>query len=288
MEGFGVNAYVWVNAEGKAVYVKYHWKPKLGVQSLDRHEATPLAGDDPDYLTRDLYDTIASGQEVEYELNVQLMDIADELKQNFDPLDPTKTWPEDKFPLMSVGKMVLNRNPKNFFAEVEQAAFCPASIVPGIEFSADKLLQGRSFSYADTQRHRLGANYLQLPINRPLVEAINNQRDGAMQIGEFSGPVNYEPSSIAGGVPGEAPEDGTPRSYRLEGEVTRQKISITNDFVQAGERYLSLSKMDQEHLVDNLIADLMHIDKPIQQRVIENLTKAHAELGRSVAEGLKL
>ena len=288
MEGFGVNTYVWVNAEGKAMYVKYHWKPKLGVQSLDRHEATRLAGDDPDYLTRDLNDTLASSQEVEYELNVQSMDIADELKQNFDPLDPTKTWPEDKFPLMSVGKMVLNRNPNNFFSEVEQAAFCPASIVPGIEFSADKLLQGRSFSYADTQRHRLGANYLQLPINRPLVEAINNQRDGAMQIGEFSGPINYEPSSIAGGVPGEAPEDGTPRSYRLEGEVTRRKISITNDFAQAGERYLSLSKMDQEHLVDNLIADLMHIDKPIQQRVIENLTKAHAELGRSVAEGLKL
>ena len=288
MEGFGVNTYVWVNAKGKAVYVKYHWKPKLGVQSLDRHEATRLAGDDPDYLTRDLYDTIASGQEVEYELNVQLMDIADELKQNFEPLDATKTWPEDKFPLMSVGKMVLNRNPKNFFAEVEQAAFCPASIVPGIELSADKLLQGRSFSYADTQRHRLGANYLQLPINRPLVEAINNQRDGAMQIGEFSGPVNYEPSSIAGGVPGEAPEEGTPRSYRLEGEVTRRKISLTNDFEQAGERYLSLSKMDQEHLIDNLIADLMHIDKLIQKRAIENLTKAHAELGRAVAKGLKL
>jgi catalase len=278
---------VWVNAEGKAMYVKYHWKPKLGVQNLDRHEATRLAGVDPDYLTRDLHDAIDSGQEVEYELNVQLMDIADELKHEFDPLDPTKTWPEDKLPLMVVGKMVLNRNPKNFFAEVEQAAFCPASIVPGIEFSADKLLQGRVFSYADTQRHRLGPNYLQLPTNRPLVEAVNNQRDGAMQIGEFSGPVNYEPSSLVSDAPEEAPEEGTPRKYWLEGEVARQKISKTNDFTQAGEKYRSLSKMDKEHLVDNLIADLMRIKKPVQQRLIENLTKADPELGRSVATGLK-
>jgi len=165
MEGFGVNTYKWVNKEGKEVYVKYHWKPTAGVHSIDRHESTRLAGEDPDIATRDLYDTIASGKTVEYELNVQLMDIADELKQNFDPLDATKTWPEDKFPLMPVGKMVLNRNPENYFAEVEQAAFCPASIVPGIELSADKLLQGRVFAYADTQRHRLGPNYLQLPVH---------------------------------------------------------------------------------------------------------------------------
>ncbi len=285
-EGFGVNTYVWVNAEGKAVYVKYHWKPKLDVHSIDRHEATRLAGLDPDYLSRDFYDTIARGEEVEYELNVQLMDIADELKQNFDPLDATKTWPEDKFPLMAVGKMVLNRNPENFFTDVEQAAFCPASIVPGIEFSADKLLQGRTFTYTDTQRYRLGANYLQLPVNRPLVPVNNNQRDGSMQSGAFSGSVNYEPNSLAGGMPMEAPA-GTSRLYRVDGEVMRRKIGITNDFGQAGERIRSLSKMDQEHLVDNLVSDLMHIDKPIQQRVVDNLTKADQELGRYVAEGLK-
>ncbi|MDH5781563.1 MAG: catalase, partial [Dehalococcoidia bacterium] len=242
---------------------------------------------DPDYLTRDLWDTIAKGEEVEYELYVQLMEIEDELKQDFDPLDPTKTWPEDKFPLMPVGKMILNRNPKNFFAEVEQAAFCPASIVQGVEFSADKLLQGRTFSYADTQRHRLGPNYLQIPVNRPVVEVNNSQRDGSMQLGEYSGPVNYEPASIAGGSPVEAPSE-TPSVYRVEGEVTKKKISKTNDFQQAGEKYRSLSQMDKEHLVDNLIADLMPIDKQIQQRVIANLTKADQELGRSVAEGLKL
>ena len=287
-EGFGVNTYVWVNAKGKALNVKYHWKPKLGVQNLDRHEATRLTGVDPDYLVRDLHAAIAKGEEVEFELNVQLMDIADELKQDFDPLDATKTWPEDKFPLQPVGKMVLNRNPENFFTEVEQAAFCPASIVPGIDFSADKLLQGRIFSYADTQRHRLGANYLQLGVNRPIIPVTNNQRDGAMQTGQFSGPVNYEPNSLAGGTPKEAIEEGKSRVYQLEGELTRQKISLTNDFAQAGERYHSLNKIDQEHLIDNLIADLMHIDKPIQKRVISNLNNADAALGRFVANGLKL
>jgi len=287
MEGFGVNTYKWVNAEGKAVYVKYHWKPKLGVQTLDRHEATKLAGEDPDYLTRDLRNAITNGQEVEFELFVQLMQIEDELKQDFDQLDPTKTWSEDKFPLMPVGKMVLNKNPDNFFVEVEQAAFCPSSIVPGIEFSADKLLQGRTFSYADTQRHRLGPNYLQIEVNRPTVDVNNSQRDGAMQMGKYSGPVNYEPASIDEGAPMESLV-GTQSVFQVGGDAIRKKISKTNDFHQAGEKYLSLSKTDQENLVDNLIADLMPIQKSIQQRVIANLTKANLELGKSVAEGLKL
>jgi catalase len=288
MEGFGVNTYKWVNAKGKAVYVKYHWKPKAGVETIDRHEATRLAGEDPDVATRDLHDTIASGKTVEYELNVQIMDIADELKQNFDPLDATKTWPEDKFPLMPVGKMVLNRNPANFFAEVEQAAFCPASIVPGIEFSADKLLQGRIFSYADTQRHRLGANYLQLPVNRPKVDVNNNQRDGAMQYGPYGGgTVNYEPNTLAGGMPCETPAIATAQEH-LDGDIARLKISLTNDFEQAGERCRSLGKMDQDHLVDNIVDSLGKADKPIQQRMVENLTRADPELGKRVKKGLKL
>jgi len=288
MEGFGVNTYKWVNAKGKEVYVKYHWKPGAGVHSIDRHESTRLAGEDPDIATRDLYDTIASGKTVEYELNVQIMDVADELKQGFDPLDATKTWPEDQFPLMPVGKMVLNRNPENYFAEVEQAAFCPASIVPGIELSADKLLQGRVFSYADTQRHRLGPNYLQLPINRPRVPVNNNQRDGAMQYAPYGdGTVNYEPNTLAGGMPGEAPAYPTSQ-YSIEGNVTRRKISLTNDFEQAGERYRSLSKVDQDHLVDNIVDPLGKADKPIQKRMVDNLVKADPEFGKRVTEGLKL
>ncbi len=287
MEGFGVNTYKWVNAKGKAVYVKYHWKPKAGIETIDRHEATRLAGEDPDIATRDLHETIASGKTVEYELCVQIMEIEDELKQDFDPLDATKTWPEDKFPLMPVGKMVLNRNPENFFAETEQAAFCPASIVPGIDFSADKLLQGRIFSYADTQRHRLGANYLQLPINRPQAPVNNNQRDGAMQYAPYGGgTVNYEPNTLADGMPNEAPPACTTHEH-LDGDIQRKKISLTNDFKQAGERYRSLSKMDRDHLVDNVVDPLSHADKPIQKRMIENLTKADTELGKRVEKGLK-
>jgi len=288
MEGFGVNTYKWVNAKGKAVYVKYHWKPKDGIETIYRHEATRLAGEDPDIATRDLHETIASGKTVEFELHVQIMEIADELKQNFDPLDATKTWPEDKFPLMPVGKMVLNRNPENFFAETEQAAFCPASVVPGIDFSADKLLQGRIFSYADTQRHRLGANYLQLPINRPQVPVNNNQRDGAMQYAPYrGGTVNYEPNTLADGMPHEAPTTATIHEH-LDADILRQKIGLTNDFKQAGERYRSLSKVDQDHLVDNIVDSLSHAEKPIQKRMVENLTQADPELGKRVAKGLKL
>jgi catalase len=288
MEGFGVNTYKWVNAKGKAVYVKYHWKPKAGIETIDRHEATRLAGEDPDIATRDLYETVASGKTVEYELYVQIMEIADELKQDFDPLDATKTWPEAKFPLMPVGKMMLNRNPENFFAETEQAAFCPASIVPGIDFSADKLLQGRIFSYADTQRHRLGANYLQLPINRPQIPVNNNQRDGAMQYAPYGGgTVNYEPNTLAGGMPHEAPPTAATHEH-LDGEIGRQKISLTNDFTQAGERYRALSKVDQDHLVDNIVDSLGHADTPIQKRMVENLSKADPEFGKRVAKGLKL
>jgi catalase len=189
---------------------------------------------------------------------------------------------------MPVGKMVLSRNPENFFAETEQAAFCPASIVPGIDFSADKLLQGRIFSYADTQRHRLGANYLQLPINRPQVPVNNNQRDGAMQYASYGGgTVNYEPNTLAGGMPREAPATPT-EDYSVKGKVMRQKISLANDFQQAGERYRSLGKVDQEHLVDNVADSLGKADKPIQQRMVANLKKADPELGKRVAKALRL
>ena len=188
---------------------------------------------------------------------------------------------------MPVGKMVLNRNPENFFAEVEQAAFCPASIVPGIELSADKLLQGRIFSYADTQRYRVGPNYLQIPVNRPLVPVNNDQQDGAMQHTPNGGTVNYEPNTLGGGTPKEAQPIATARTY-VEGEIDRRKISLKNDFAQAGERYRALSKIDQDHLVGNIVDSLGKADVPIQKRMIENLTKADVELGRRVAEGLNI
>jgi catalase len=288
MEGFGVNTYIWVNDKGNGVYVKYHWKPAAGIETIDRHESARLAGEDPDVATRDLYDWIASGKTVEYELNVQLMPFTDEFRLDFDPLDATKTWPEDKYPLMPVGTMVLDKNPENYFAEVEQAAFCPSSVVSGIEPSADKLLQGRLFSYADTQRHRLGPNYLQIPINRPKVPVNNNQRDGFMQSEPgFSGTVNYEPNTLGGGLPKES-GDLTFGGRPVVGDEMRKKIALTNDFQQAGERYRSLSKKDQDHLVDNIVDPLGHATKEIQKRMVENLKKADAGLGKRVAKGLKL
>ena len=288
MEGFGVNTYIWVNVKGKGVYVKYHWKPAAGIETIDRQESTRLAGEDPDVATRDLYDWIASGKTVEYELKVQLMPFEDEFKLDFDPLDATKTWPEDKYPLMKVGKMVLDRNPENYFAEVEQAAFCPASLVPGIEPSADKLLQGRLFSYADTQRHRLGPNYLQIPINMPKVPVNNNQRDGSMQSSAgLTGTVNYEPNTLGGEMPMES-GDATFSGRPIDGAEMRRKISLTNDFQQAGERYRSLSRKDQDHLVDNIVDPLSHAKTDIRKRMVENLKKADAELGKRVEKGLKL
>lgn len=287
MEGFGVNTYVWVNKDGQPIYVKYHWKPKLGVHNFDRLNATKIAGEDPDYLTRDLWNAIQKGDYPEYELYVQTMNISEEMNQTFDPLDDTKIWPEDKFPLIPVGKMVLNRNPENFFTQVEEAAFCPANLVPGIEFSADKMLQGRTFSYADTQRYRLGANFNELPTNRPLAGVDNNQRDGAMQYQVFNGSVNYYPSSQGGSKP--VSQEGEAYKPYIEGNMTREQIYKTDDFTQAGERYRSLNQTEKEHLVSNLVFDLSHVTKPeIQKRAVDNLRQADQNLGTAVAQGLDL
>ena len=288
IQGFGVNTYKWVNAKGKAILIKYHWKPLGGIQFIDSKESTRLAGIDPDIASRDLFNTLANGGTVEYELLVQTMNLENEEKYDFDPLDDTKTWPEDMFPLMPVGKMVLNKNPENFFAEVEQSAFCPATIVPGIDFSNDKLLQGRIFSYTDTQRYRLGANYLELPINRPKVLVNNNQQDGFMQIMPNHGSTNYYPNTLGGGLPKQAPVTGVPEVVFASGEEVRKSITKKNDFAQAGERYLSLNTMDQDHLVSNIVESLSYALKPIQEKMLVNFMKANKELGTRIAKGLKI
>jgi len=288
IEGFSVNTYKWVNAKGKAVYVKYHWKPLGGIQSINSAESKRLAGIDPDIASRDLFDTIAKGIPVEYELFVQLMEIEDEDKFDFDPLDDTKVWPEDKLPLMPVGKIVLNKNPENFFAEVEQSAFCPATIVPGIEFSNDKILQGRVFSYTDTQRYRLGTNYLEIPINRPKVPVNNNQQDGLMQIMPNHGSINYYPNSLGSGHPMQAPENGTPGSSYVKGNEVRIPISKKNDYAQAGERYRNLNTIEQDHLVSNIVESLSAAIKPIQERMLVHFMKANKEFGNRIAKGLKM
>lgn len=182
--------------------------------------------------------------------------------------------------------MVLNRNPKNFFVEVEQSAFCPASVVPGITFSNDKLLQGRIFSYTDTQRYRLGANYLELPINKPKVRINNNQQDGTMQIMPNKGSSNYYTNTLGGGLPKQAPQIGIPNEPYVEGKIVRKKIKKTDDYTQAGERYRTMSKVEQEHLVSNIVGALSYATIPIQKKMLVHFFKADKALGGRVKVGL--
>ncbi|MCM1990683.1 catalase [Oceanirhabdus seepicola] len=287
MKGAGVNTYKWINFEGESKLIKYHWIPMAGEKTIDRFEAEKLAGIDPDIASRDLFDTLAKGKTVDYELRVQMID-EDEDDLDFDPLDATKTWPEKKFPLMPVGMMTLNRNPQNFFAEVEQVAFAPSAIVPGIGFTNDKLLQGRLFSYTDTHMHRLGKNFLQLPINRPIVPINNNMQDGPAQYLPNKGTTNYNPNSLNNGNPHPVPFSGKPEKVKAEGTIKRREIEKTNDYEQAGERYRSLSKTQRDHLVSNIVDALGYAKKDIQYRMLNNFLKADQDFGRRVAKGLGL
>ncbi|XOK60999.1 catalase [Paenibacillus elgii] len=284
MDGFSVHAFKWVNAEGKVTYVKYHWKSLQGVVNLSADEVREVQGRDFNHATRDLFDQIRDGNFPQWALHVQLMPPEDVDRWGFDPLDATKVWPEDAYPLHRIGTMTLKRNPDNFFAEVEQSAFSPSALVPGIEPSEDKLLQGRLFSYPDTQRYRLGANYLQIPINCPYAPVRNHQRDGAMNVKQDTSTVNYEPSS-ASGSPQEDPAYAESEAP-LTGPALRQKIEKTDDFTQAGERYRSYTKQEQDNLIRNLVNDLKQTSQDIQLRAICNFFRADAEYGMRLAQGL--
>ncbi|WP_242865271.1 catalase [Clostridium sp. ATCC 25772] len=287
IEGFGVNTYVWVNNQGERHFVKYHWKPLAGLETITRDESMILAGTDPDIATRDLYDTLNNGKTIEYDLFVQLMKEHEELDNDFDPLDATKVWPERLYPLIKVGRLTLNRAPKDFFTEVEQAAFCPANLIPGIEASNDKLLQGRLFAYHDSQRYRIGKNFEQLQVNKPKVQVNNNIEDGAMNYHIREGKVNYKPNSLNDNRPIENKEQNKNMVF-IEGKIQRNNIPITDDFSQAGDRYRAFSKIEQDHLVDNLIDDLLKVDKFIQKKAVINFMKSDKELGIRVKDGLKL
>ncbi|WP_272898767.1 catalase [Paenibacillus sp. MMS18-CY102] len=284
MDGFSVHAFKWINAEGKMTYVKYHWKSKQGVVNFTPEEAAEMQARDFSHATRDLYGSIELGRFPQWELYVQLLAPEAEDSLPFDSLDPTKTWPEDQFPLVKVGTMTLNRNPVNYFGEVEQSAFSPSALVPGIEPSEDKLLQGRLFSYPDTQRYRLGANYLNIPVNCPYAPARNHQRDGAMAMNPDPSSVNYEPNSDVS-----SPKEATAyadSTAPLQGSVARQKITKTDDFTQAGERYRSLPEDEQEWLVRNLIGELQQTPEQTQLRAVCNFFRADAELGAKLATAL--
>jgi len=289
MQGFGVNTYKMVNQAGDSVLVKYHWVPKQGVAAMTQAEADAVQGKDLGHATKDLYDAIERGDFPEWELNVQIMSDEEHLELDFDPLDDTKVWPEDTFPLMPVGRMVLNRAPANFFVESEQIAFGTGVLVDGLDFSDDKMLVGRTFSYSDTQRHRVGVNYLQLPVNQPKHAQVHtNQRDGQMAYvadGEGQNPhVNYEPSNT-GYREAEYPTHDE-QGPVLTGRLTRKQLPRTNDYQQPADRYHTMMDWERDDLVDNLIDLVGQCDREIQERMVWHLYMIDDDFGNRVGEGL--
>lgn len=280
-DGFGVNTYTWINSKGCKVYIKYHWKTFQGIETISRIEAEKLAGSDPDIATKKLFNYIKNGDYPSWQLCVQILDPKDVNSLDFDPLDDTKTWPEDKFPLVPVGVMTLNENPKNYFAETEQAAFCPGNVVPGVGLSADKMLQGRSFSYTDTQRHRLGPNFMQLPINRSISPVNNTQRDGSMTYCANPEPINYLPNSLNGNKPYET-EVKNCNPDKACGYIVREQIKKQNDFMQAGEHFNTFSECEKKTFAENVAVELKQCNKDIQKRVLHNFAKASEEMAKMV------
>jgi catalase len=290
MEGFGVHTFRLVNDAGDTQFVKFHWRPKLGTSSVLWDEAVKINGADADFHRRDLWDAISAGDFPEFELGLQIFDEAMADRFEFDVLDATKIIPEEIVPLQMVGKMVLNRNPDNFFAETEQVAFCPSHIVPGIDFSEDPLLQGRLFSYLDTQLSRLGGpNFHQLPINRPKCPFHNLQRDGIHQMNVPTGRVAYEPNSLDMAAPRESLERGFATSVRpVEGATMRVRSeSFSDHYSQARLFYRSITPPEQKHLANALTFELSKVEtEAIRLRMLGHLLLIDKNLANTVIGAL--
>ena len=298
IEGFGIHTFRMVNAKGKSKFVKFHWKPKLGLQSTLWDEALKLQAADNDYHRRDLWEAIDSGNFPEWELGLQIFDEKFADRQPYDVLDPTKIIPEEIVPVRLVGRLVLDRNPDNFFAETEQVAYCPANIVPGIDFSNDPLLQGRLFSYLDTQKSRLGtSNFHQIPINAPKCPMMNFQRDGMMQMAVPKGRANYEPNSLA-----DHSEDGGPRECPVTGFTTFEgrdaqdeqgdKLRIrpelfADHYSQARLFWISQTDNERAHIASSFVFELSKVGlEQVPPRMVANLRNVDEELAKRVADGL--
>jgi catalase len=288
MEGSSVNTYKLVNAEGIAHLAKFSWVPKQGVRNLTSAEAAEIQARDVGHATKDLYEAIEGGDFPEWEFCVQLMEDGEHPELDFDPLDDTKRWPEDRFPLLPIGRMVLDRNPDNVHAETEQSAFGTGVLVDGIDFSDDKMLQGRTLSYSDTQRYRVGPNYLQLPVNAARGAQVRTHQQGG-QMAYFvdqAGPnkhVNYEPSS-QGGLR-EAPRPGRDHHQWVEGHLGRYQTTRTqDDYRQAGARYRSFEDWERDDLVANLAEDMRACPEEIALRMVWHFWHCDPDYGRRVAE----
>jgi catalase len=292
MEGFGVHSFRLVNAAGASTFVKYHWRPKLGLQSTIWDETVKIAGADPDFHRRDLFDAISAGSFPEWELAVQLFTQEQADAFPFDHLDATKLIPEETVPLQVIGRMVLDRWPNNFFAETEQVAYCAANIVPGMDYSNDPLLQGRLFSYLDTQLSRLGSpNFHQIPVNAPKCPFGNHQRDGHMQMEQPVGRVAYEPNSLSQDSPRESAASGF-RSFPAQepGEKSRIRAeSFADHYSQARLFYLSQTSFEQAHLASALVFELSKVEHlHIRRAMVGHLRNIDEDLGKRVAAGLAL
>jgi catalase len=294
MEGFGVHTFRLINAAGKSTFVKFHWKPKLGLQSVVWNEALKINGADPDFHRRDLWNAIQMGDYPEWELGLQLFDEEFAERFDFDVLDATKIIPEEEVPIRRVGRLVLDRCVDNFFAETEQVAFGTLNIVPGIDFTNDPLLQGRNFSYLDTQLKRLGSpNFTHLPINAPKCPVHHFQQDGHMAMVNPKGRVNYEPNSWDNGAggPREAPDRGF-RSYPAAEEGPKLRLrsaSFSDHYSQARQFYISQTDTEQSHIVAALTFELSKVERlDIRVRMVSHLLNIDQELAQQVADGLRL
>jgi catalase len=294
MEGFGVHTFRFINAEGKSTFVKFHWKPKLGLQSVVWNEAVKINGADPDFHRRDLWNAIQRGDYPEWELGLQLFDEEFAERFAFDVLDATKIIPEEEVPIRRVGRLVLDRCVDNFFAETEQVAFGTLNIVPGIDFTDDPLLQGRNFSYLDTQLKRLGSpNFTHIPVNAPKCPVHHFQQDGHMAMMNPKGRVNYEPNSWndGAGSPREAPEKGF-HSYPAAVEGPKLRIrseTFADHYSQARQFYISQTEVEQQHIADALIFELSKVETlAIRTRMVAHLLNIDRALAEHVAHGLRL
>ncbi len=287
MHGFGSHTFKWVNAKGEGVWIKYHFKTEQGIKNLTEEVARRIAGENPDYHTEDLFNAIKNGDFPSWKLYVQIMPLEDANTYRFDPFDVTKVWSQKDYPLIEVGRMVLNRNPENYFAEVEQATFSPGTLVPGIDVSPDKMLQGRLFAYHDAHRYRVGVNHQALPINRPRNQVNNYQRDGQMRFDDNGGSsVYYEPNSFGG--PTESPEH-KPSAYPVSGMADSVAYDKDDHYTQAGDLYRLLSEEERTRLIQNIVNSMKPVEKDeIKLRQIQHFYKADPEYGRRVAEGLGL
>jgi len=294
MEGFGIHTFRMINAAGKGRFVKFHWKPVLGVHSVTWDEAQKISGYDPDFHRRDLWEAIENGDFPEWELGIQVVEERNETKFDFDLLDPTKIIPEEVVPVQLIGRLTLDRNPENFFAETEQVAFHVGNIVPGIDFTNDPLMQGRLFSYTDTQLIRLGGpNFHELPINRPIAPVHNNQRDGYMRQTINRGRASYEPNRVRGGCPFQAGVDmGGFQSYaeKIDAQKIRERSpSFMDHFSQAALFFHSQSLPERNHIVNALRFELGKVEvRAIRERMLTLLNNVDRELAGAVAEGLGL